>query len=623
MNHAPAANSRRAPRPPRRAARPLRRGRARVVGSVAVIACLLALAGCIVQPSPKVKPAGPPIRGGTATFALQVGQDFSWIFPIENTANDEPWDLNVEESIWRPLYFAGTGAVPTVDQALSLAYPPVWSDHNQTVTIRLKHYRWSDGTPVTSRDVGFFLNLERVNKAQDSWYSPGSLPDDVRSASYPSASEVVLHLTKPFSQQWFDGNQLTWIFPLPQHAWDKTSLTGRVGNYDETTAGAKSVFTFLFDQSKEVSTYASSPLWHVVDGPWRLTGYDATTFQTTLEPNKAYSGPVRPRLSKIVIESFPSDTAEVDALRAGQLSYGYLPFSDYGMRGYLRASGFAIAPWAPAYVQWAELGYTSKTYGPLVRQLYIRQALESLVDQPLLIKQILQGMGVQNWSPIPTEPANPYSNVRQNPNAYNPAKAVSLLKQHGWQVAPGGTTTCQSPGTGATQCGPGIAAGTKLAFSLIVNSGNQPVNLEMQALQSAFSQKAGIALNVRPVPFTQVISTAFASCTARQPGSCPWQMADWGGGENLLPYPTGEQIFGSTGASNASHYASGTADHLVQATHVGGRQALAAYNSYLASQVPVIWVPNLTYQLSMISNGLKGANAQNPYTAITPESWHW
>lgn len=34
-------------------------------------------------------------------------------------------------------------------------------------------------------------------------------------------------------------------------------------------------------------------------------------------------------------------------------------------------------------------------------------------------------------------------------------------------------------------------------------------------------------------------------------------------------------------------------------------------------------MPNLTYQLSMISNGLKGADAQNPYTAITPESWHW
>ena len=33
--------------------------------------------------------------------------------------------------------------------------------------------------------------------------------------------------------------------PVLQHAWDKTSATGKVGNYDETTAGAKSVFDFL------------------------------------------------------------------------------------------------------------------------------------------------------------------------------------------------------------------------------------------------------------------------------------------------------------------------------------------------------------------------------------------
>ena len=30
---------------------------------------------------------------------------------------------------------------------------------------------------------------------------------------------------------------------LPQHAWDKTSVTGKVGNYDQTTAGAKAVYT--------------------------------------------------------------------------------------------------------------------------------------------------------------------------------------------------------------------------------------------------------------------------------------------------------------------------------------------------------------------------------------------
>ena len=195
-------------------------------GASAAVACLLA-AGCTGNLSSSNSSSGPALQGGTATFALAIGQDFSWIFPIENEANYEPWDLNVEESLYRPLYFAGDGTSPTIDYPQSLAYPPVGSDNNQTVTIHLRHYLWSDGQPVTSRDVEFYLNLIRAGKSQFAWYVPGELPDNIRSASYPSPTEVVLHLNRSYSQQWFDDNQLTWIFPLPQQEWDRTSLTRR------------------------------------------------------------------------------------------------------------------------------------------------------------------------------------------------------------------------------------------------------------------------------------------------------------------------------------------------------------------------------------------------------------
>ena len=222
--------------------------RPRLLWTAAGAACLLA-AGCTGSVTSSNSSSGPAAKGGTATFALAVGQDFSWIFPIENQANNEPWDLNIEEALYRPLYFAGDGTSPTIDYPLSLAGPPAWSDNNQTVTIHLRHYLWSDGQPVTSRDVEFFLNLVRAGKSQDAWYVPGELPDDIRSASYPSPTEVVLHLNRSYSQQWFDDNQLTWIFPLPQQAWDRTSLTGKVGNYDLTPAGAKRVWTFLYGQA--------------------------------------------------------------------------------------------------------------------------------------------------------------------------------------------------------------------------------------------------------------------------------------------------------------------------------------------------------------------------------------
>ncbi|MDA8321919.1 MAG: ABC transporter substrate-binding protein, partial [Actinomycetota bacterium] len=208
------------------------RSRFRRLLAVGGAACLLTVAGCAGQTTTTTPghPTGKPIQGGTATFALPIGEDFSWIFPIENQANNEPWDLNVEASLWRPLYFAGQGAKPVIDNSLSIANPPVWSNHNQTVTITLKHYMWSDGKPVTSRDVQFFMNLERANKNQDSWYTPGAMPDNIKSVSYPNASTIVINLNRAYSPLWFDNNQLTWLFALPQHVWDKTSATGKVGN---------------------------------------------------------------------------------------------------------------------------------------------------------------------------------------------------------------------------------------------------------------------------------------------------------------------------------------------------------------------------------------------------------
>lgn len=601
------------------------RRRSRRACAVAGAAALLVVAGCVSQPAGGSRQAGPAVKGGTATFALPVGEDFSWLFPIQNTANDEPWDGNVEEALWRPLYFAGQGAKPVIDPAVSLAYPPVWSDHDQTVTIKLKPYMWSDGTPVTSRDVEFFLNLERVNKAQDSWYSPGELPDDVKSVSYPDASTVVLHLKGSYSEQWFNNNQLTWIFPMPQHAWDKTSAAGKVGNYDRTTAGAKAVFSYLFGQSKKVSTYATNPLWQVVDGPWRLTGYDPTTFQTTLQPNPHYSGPVKPHLSKFVIESFPGETAEVDALRSGTLSYGYLPFSDYGLSGNLQRQGYTIAPWAPEYVEWAELGYTSKTYGPLVRQLYIRQALQHLVNQKLYMSTLFHGLGQYTYGPVPNLPGSPYVSPQEktDPAPYSTSAAHTLLAAHGWAPGAGGYLVCKRPGNGPGDCGAGIAAGRTLTFSMMYSTGSPTLQSEVQAYQTA-AKSAGIQINLDP----QTETTMFSIGGTCPPGPCNWGILIysswmWNYGQGDV-YPTSEGQFNTGGNYWSGGYSSPTADHLIDATfHQTGLKYLYAEENYLSRDIAALWFPTVDNEISVVKNTLRGWQPQQVFANPVPENWYY
>jgi peptide/nickel transport system substrate-binding protein len=601
------------------------RSRRRLAACAAAAMAALTLAAC-------TNGGAGPAGGGSASsstdkqtvrFAEFPGSVPNWILPITDPAHDGT--PNTEEFsflMWRPLYWEGSGASPTIDQQYSIADTPVYSDGNKVITITLKNYNWSDGKPVTSRDVQFWFNLVKSNPQEWSNYVKGYMPDNVTAFQVVNSKTFRLTLKSAVSPPWFSSDQLPLIVPMPQHVWDKTSTSGKVGNYDLTSSGAKAVLGYLFSQAKQLGGYAGNPLWQTVDGPWKLTEFSSDG-SISFVPNKAYTGPVKPTYQNFDEVPFATADAEFNSLLAGEVDYGYLPFSDLQQKPRVTSEGYHFSAWNLWTVNYIALNYNSAATGAIVKQLYVRQALESLVDQPLIIQQIFDTMGVQNFSPVPTSPSNPYANVTSNPNSYDPAKAVSLLKQHGWQVTKGKVTTCVNPGTGAGECGAGIAAGTKLAFSLIVNSGNQPVDLEMQALQSTFSQQAGIQLGVRPEPFTQVISDAFASCTAANPSSCPWQMADWGGGSNLLPYPTGEQLFDSGGAENSDHYADPEVDKLVIASHVGGTSALAAYNSYLATQVPVIWLPNLTYQLSMISNGLKGADAQNPYTAILPETWHW
>ena len=106
-------------------------------------------------------------------------------------------------------------------------------------------------------------------------YVPGLFPDDVASVQTPDPHTIVLNLTQSYNPTFFTDDVLSEIPLLPQHAWDKTSATGKVGNYDETTAGAKAVYAFLQKQGGDMATFATNPLWKVVDGPWKLSAFSS------------------------------------------------------------------------------------------------------------------------------------------------------------------------------------------------------------------------------------------------------------------------------------------------------------------------------------------------------------
>jgi peptide/nickel transport system substrate-binding protein len=592
---------------------------------VAAIAAggLLVLAACSGSTSPggSTSTGGSPSSGGVVTFAESPDYFPTWILPFYGgaffTIQEQGWFENL---LWPPLFNTSNGANPSVNFATSLGNQPVYSDNDTVVTVTIKHWKWSDGQPVTARDLMFWINILKANKTQWADYTPKEFPDNVTSITVVNPYEIQMKLDHSYAPNFFTGNELSQITPIPQHVWDKTSATGKVGNYDETTAGAKAVLSYLETQAKDLKTYATNPLWQTVDGPWKLTGYTLTG-KVTFVPNKAYSGPDKPKLSQFIEVPFTSQDAEYNALRAGDLTFGYIPANDYSTIPEIKALGYNIAQWKVYGFNSIFINFNNPTLGPAFRQLYFRQALQDLLDQQLQISKVFSGYAQPDYGMVVNGPA---SEEQAEPNAYpyDPAKAKALLAAHGWAVHPGGTTTCAKPGNGPTECGAGIKAGFPLNINLLIYSGQLQQEIAMTSYKTV---AATVGIDIKLVNNVNVFAAAPA-CSASQ-SSCSWQLADWGGGVYTPPnsYPVEAGYTDCGGNNNHENYCDPAQDKL-DSTAAAGGATQASYNAwerFNTLQLPMIWQPNSDFEVFAVKQGLSGPIPANTTLSVFPESWYF
>jgi peptide/nickel transport system substrate-binding protein len=531
--------------------------------------------------------------------------------------------------MWRPLYWFGSNGTPSINYQQSMAGPPAYSNGGKTVTVTLNHkFTWSNGKPVTNRDVELWLNILMVEKGNYLGYSPGSIPDDLASMSFPQSTPYQFSLTfnKAYSPLWILYDELSEIVPIPQQAWDRTSSTTPVGNYDLTAAGATAVYKYLNGQATTESTYTTNPLWKVVDGPWTLNQFSTVTGASTFVPNRAYTGPGKPHIARFEELPFTSTSAEFDALRSGQLDYGYLPPEDATQAAYFRSKGYTVANWTDFGFNNFFLNYTSPNLGPVFKQLYVRQALQTLINQPQISQDIWHGYAFPTYGPIPQVPSSNYlsATLKKNPYPYSVAHAESLLRAHGWTVVANGTDTCVHPGTGADQCGANIPAGTKLAFTEEVATGSAPFLAEAEDMVSSWAS-AGISVTIQQKSESAIFAT-LEPCSSGDAG-CNWQMANFGEPGSTPTYspqylPAPGPWFGTDASNNVMGYSNARMDQLIAATYVNGSiAAVQNLAEYAAEQLPGLWEPNYAYQISVISPKLRGAVPQDPNLNLYPQNW--
>ena len=275
----------------------------------------------------------------------------------------------------------------------------------------------------------------------------------------------------------------------------------------------------------------------------------------------------------------------------------------------------------PDEIEDLQPNFDNPAVGYVLRQLYVRQALEYVMDQPGIDKEIFRGYAVPTPGPIPSFTTSQWlpnvetENGGQGPYPFSIPQARALLASHGWSEV-GGVMTCGDP----LKCGSGIKKGQQLKFTILYPTGQASISAMLDVYKSD-AANAGIGISLVGQSFNTIIGES-PQC-AMGP-KCAWQVVEDGGWIYDGPgyEPTGEALFATGAPTNFGSYNDPVMNKLISETHTSGSLAVFhQYATYAAEQLPYIWIPD-PYQIQAVSSKLHGVTF-SPFYTLLPEYWYF
>ncbi len=578
--------------------------------------------------------AGTPVKGGVITQGQLTGSTPTYIFPIAPGADSGTGSFSLFTELFMPLYGGPVGARPEVNYPISAANKPIWSANDTVVTIPMKPgLKWSNGAPIDANDVVFWFDLLKaaLKESPANWgqYSPGLIPDNVKSVTTKGQYTVVMTLNKTWNPGFFLLNNLQdtngGAYPLPSTAWNVASPTGPHLNYN-IPANAAKIYNYLSKAGGSVATFASSPLWKDVSGPFKLTSFSPTNSSYTLVPNASYGGAPKSTAKEVSVQTFTDFTSELNAVKSGGLDIMVgLDASQLPQVPALQKQGIAVfgGPgwgWFGGIINFKD---TTGDFDKVISQLYVRQAIDHLINQPAIIKGVYKGAAVPDYAPVGSAPTSPYTPTGALTPDYpfNPKAAVSLLSSHGWKVVPGGTTKCVKPGTASDECGAGIPAGTPISFvwANLPESVATTGALESEVIASEAKQAAGINIQLQTKTFNFLISNYNDQNPAATKYTNDWGVNNYGGLFEDF-YPTQEGVENPGAGFNEGDYNDPTANTLMNdSTHSANVSAVKTEANYFAKDLPVFYIANGDFTIAV--NTKKVGSQPDGWTVMTQQQW--
>lgn len=439
--------------------------------AIAVAACSGGTRPGGSEPANSPTPARPPARGGTIRAALPGDVD-AWNPYVSEDASS----ANVLELVYPHLVREASfdGRESSFEPWLALSWE--FSPDRLTLTFVLRpDAAWSDGTPVTCRDVKFTFDSQR---SDDLAWAGASLKDRIKGVDCPDDRTAVFRFREAYADQLVDANDDE-IVPaayasVPLREWGGTDWTKHL-----VTCGPFRVVKVTPGQE---AILERDPRW------WGASGVipDRVAFRVYPDAGASFSAFLEGEVD--VLPKVPSRRAAEVAARPGlrtvrvpSFSYAFLAWNMLEPGAYRRdrrARGCRPGPACPESTE--DILRLRRAYPhPFLADARVRGALTLGVDRDDLVRGMLGGQAKIAASPIPS---SSWAHDSAAGLAFDPAAAAAALREAGFSMGSGGVLE---------------RGGRKFELRVLVNAENAG---RRDVLDRIASGLASVGIRVIPVP---------------------------------------------------------------------------------------------------------------------------
>jgi peptide/nickel transport system substrate-binding protein len=407
--------------------------RARALVALAIAWALVAAAPASAQEGKKVLRLGQAQEPQTLSpFVDQDEEDFRiWSINYDLLVNFSPKDL---------------GPVPGIAKSWTI------SPDKKTVTFKLfEGNKWSDGQPITSKDVKY--SLETV--APNSLLFP-SYVENITSIDTPDDLTVVIKTKQPDAR--IVGGLFTYI--LPEHVWGKQPV------------------------KKLTTTFKPTPPI-VGSGPYIVTAVERGRI-IRMTRNKYFRGP-KPKFDELQWIKYGTNDAVERALTLGEIDI--IPeVQDAAFARLDKAKDVkGVKSPSPSFTQLtfnlcSKQNCPDAKFNPAVQDRTVRQAIAFAIDRKRINQIASRGTGFEGHGLLP-EFYKAFYSVPADDYPLDVAKANQMLDAAGWKKGDGGVRQ---------------KGGTKLSFDLFVRT-ESPNNIQAARLVREMTKPIGVDFKVQIV----------------------------------------------------------------------------------------------------------------------------